>query len=398
MASVLETAQQRVAHTVEAVRGIGRLRELGLTDPRDPVGTVRTALDGRVFGPPATAIRRAARLFPDQQALADERGTLTYRELEDRSNALARGLQRAGVKPGTVVGVLARDHRGLVLTMSALGKLGARMALMNTGFAKPQFAQVCERENVRVVLHDSEFLGLLDALPANLTRILTWVDEGTEIPSGVTTLDDLIAANAATPLPAPKKAGGFIILTSGTTGLPKGAPRDHTSPLATVQMVDRIDFPHRGTMVIVSPIFHSTGFATWLAGCAFGNKVVVARRFDAEQTLRLIAEHKAEMLVAVPTMLHRMVELDKKIRDKYDTSSLKGIVLAGSALSPSSRSAPPRCSARSSTTCTAPPNARSRRWPGRRISRSHPVPPDAPRSPARWRCSTTTRSASTPRT
>ncbi|MEC3916370.1 acyl-CoA synthetase [Nocardia sp. CDC160] len=334
MASVVEKAQQRVAHTAEAVRGLRRLRELGLTDPRRPVDTVRTALEGRVFGPPATAVRRAARMWPDRPAVADERGELTYRELDEQSNAVARGLQRLGVKPGTVVGVLSRDHRGLLLTMVALGKLGARLALMNTGFAKPQFAQVCERENVKAVLHDSEFIGLLDALPPELTRVLTWVDEGTEIPAGATTLDALIAANAKTPLPAPKKPGGFIILTSGTTGLPKGAPRERTGPLATVQMVDRIDFPQGGTMVIVSPIFHSTGFGTWLAGTAFGNKVVTTRRFDPEGTLRLIAEHRAEMLVAVPTMLHRMVELDKTIRDKYDTSSLKGIVIAGSALSP----------------------------------------------------------------
>ncbi|MGW4118155.1 acyl-CoA synthetase [Nocardia sp. NPDC004711] len=334
MASVLHSARQRMAHTGAALKGLRRLRELGLSDPTDPVETVRLLRDARVFGPPATAVRRAARLFGDRPALADERGELTYRELDERSNALARGLQRNGVRPGTVVGVLARDHRGLVLTMAALGKLGARLALMNTGFAKPQFAQVCERENVRVVLHDSEFLGLLDALPEDLPRILTWVDEGTEIPSGAKTLDELIAANAPTPLPAPKQPGGFIILTSGTTGLPKGAPRERTGPLSTVQMVDRIDFPQQGTMVIVSPIFHSTGFATWLTACAFGNKVVMARRFDAERTLRLIAEHRADMLVAVPTMLHRIVELDKEIRQQYDTSSLTGIVLAGSALSP----------------------------------------------------------------
>ena len=63
--------------------------------------------------------------------------------------------------------------------MAACGKLGARLVLMNTGFAKPQFADVCERENVKAVLHDSEFSDLLDALPADLPRVLTWVDEGT---------------------------------------------------------------------------------------------------------------------------------------------------------------------------------------------------------------------------
>ncbi|OZV66262.1 acyl-CoA synthetase, partial [Neisseria gonorrhoeae] len=183
------------------------------------------------------------------------------------------------------------------------------LVLMNTGFAKPQFAQVCDREGVKVVLHDSEFIGLLDALPADMPRVLTWVDEGAEIPDGAQTLDAIVAANSTEPLPAPSKAGGSVILTSGTTGLPKGAPRSSVSPLATAQIIDRIPFPRKGTMVIVSPIFHSTGWATYTVGAALGNKVVTARRFNAERTLQLIAEHKADMLVAVPTMLHRIVEL-----------------------------------------------------------------------------------------
>ena len=62
-------------------------------------------------------------------------------------------------------------------------------------------------------------------------------------------------------------------------------------------------------MVIVSPIFHGTGLATYLVGAALGNKIVTTRRFKPEGTLQLIADHRADMLVAVPTMLHRMVEL-----------------------------------------------------------------------------------------
>jgi fatty-acyl-CoA synthase len=108
--------------------------------------------------------------------------------------------------------------------MAGCGKLGARLVLMNTGFAKPQFAEVCAREGVKVVMHDSEFLGLLDALPPELPRIITWVDEGAAVPDGAQTLDDIVAANSTEPLPPPSKPGGSVILTSGTTGLPKGAP------------------------------------------------------------------------------------------------------------------------------------------------------------------------------
>ncbi|MGW5917413.1 acyl-CoA synthetase [Nocardia fluminea] len=323
-----------LSHLLESVKAIGVLRSRGVSDPKTPLETLRTMKESKIYGPQATLVRHSARVAPDQVALVDERGELTYRQLDEQSTAIARGLREAGIGEGTVIAVLARDHRGLIMSMIAAGKLGARIALMNTGFAKPQFAEVCERENVRAVLHDSEFLGLLDALPADLPRYLTWVDEGTELPAGATTFDDLIANNSTEDLPAPSKPGGFIILTSGTTGLPKGAPRTKVTPMATAQFVDRVPFPKRGTAMIVSPIFHSTGLGTWLVNTILSNKIVMRRRFDAEATLAAIAEHKVEMLVCVPTMLHRMTELPADVRAKYDLSSLKVILFAGSALTP----------------------------------------------------------------
>ncbi|MFC8380511.1 acyl-CoA synthetase [Nocardia sp. NPDC057272] len=323
-----------LSHLLESVKAIGVLRARGVSDPKTPLETLRTMKESKIYGPQATLVRHSARVAPDQVALVDERGELTYRELDEQSTAIARGLREAGIGEGTVIAVLARDHRGLIMSMIAAGKLGARIALMNTGFAKPQFAEVCARENVRAVLHDSEFLGLLDALPADLPRYLTWVDDGTELPAGATTFDDLIANNSTEDLPAPSKPGGFIILTSGTTGLPKGAPRTKVTPMATAQFVDRVPFPKRGTAMIVSPIFHSTGLGTWLVNTILSNKIVMRRRFDAEATLAAIAEHKVEMLVCVPTMLHRMTELPADVRAKYDLSSLKVILFAGSALTP----------------------------------------------------------------
>ncbi len=334
MADVMAGIRQKFQQVSEAGRAVKRLVDTGIIDLKDLGSGVQTAKLARVYGPQATMAIQGGRKYSTLPAVVDERGTLTYKQVDDQSWALAHGLQQLGVSQGSVVGVLCRDHRGLVITMAACGKLGARMVLMNTGFAKPQFAEVCEREKVTVVLHDSEFLGLLDALPSNLPRVLTWVDEGVEPPAGTQVLADIIATNSTEPLPPPSKAGGSVILTSGTTGLPKGAPRDTVSPLATAQIIDRIPFPRKGTMVIVSPIFHSTGWATYTVGAALGNKVVTARRFKAEGALKLIADHKADMLVAVPTMLHRMVELPPDVIAKYDTSSLKVILIAGSALSP----------------------------------------------------------------
>jgi fatty-acyl-CoA synthase len=331
---MIDGVRRKLQHIGESGRAVQRLLASGILDVRDLKSSVDAAKLSPVYGPQATMTILGGRRYADLPAIVDERGTLTYADVDNRSWALALGLNKLGVAQGSVVGVLCRDHRGLVTTMAACGKLGARMVLMNTGFAKPQFAEVCAREGVTVVLHDSEFIGLLDALPPDMPRVLTWVDEGAELPAGAQTLDDIVTTNSTDPLPAPEKSGGSVILTSGTTGLPKGAPRDSVNPLATAQIVDRIPFPRKGTMVIVSPIFHSTGWATYTVGAALGNKVVTARRFKAEATLKLIAENRADMLVAVPTMLHRIVELGPEVIAKYDTSSLKVILIAGSALSP----------------------------------------------------------------
>jgi fatty-acyl-CoA synthase len=334
MAQALGGIRQKLSLAAETAKAVKRLCDTGIIDLSNLGVTLQTVKNSRVYGPQATMAIQGGAKYSSLPAFVDERGTLTYKQVDDMSSALARGLKKLGVDEGAVMGLLCRDHRGLIIAMASCGKLGARLVLMNTGFAKPQFAEVCERENVKVVLHDSEFLGLLDALPAELPRLLTWVDEGTGLPDGVPTIDSIIATNSTEPLPPPTKPGGSVVLTSGTTGLPKGAPRTKLSPLATAQLIDRVPFPRRGTMVVVSPIFHSTGLATFLVGAALGNKIVTTRRFDPEVALKLIADHKADMLVAVPTMLHRMVELAPDVIAKYDASTLKVILISGSALTP----------------------------------------------------------------
>jgi len=334
MADILSELRQKVSRVTGMANAVKRLHDTGIIDLANLGVTLQTMKNSRVYGPQATMTIQGGRKYPSLPAVVDERGTANYKQVDDMSTALAHGLKRLGIDQGLVVGVLCRDHRGLIIAMAACGKLGARLVLMNTGFAKPQFAQVCERENVKAVLHDSEFMGLLDALPADMPRLLTWVDDGTHPPTDTPTIDGVIATNGTEPLPPPTKPGGVVDLTSGTTGLPKGAPRAKVPPLATAGLVDRVPFPREGTMVIVSPIFHGTGLATYLVGASLGNKIVTTRRFTPEGTLKLVADHKADMLVAVPTMLHRIVQLRPDIIAAYDTSSLKTIAVAGSALTP----------------------------------------------------------------
>ena len=165
MSDGLTGIRQKLGHAAQMAKAVKRLRDTGILDLGNLGVTLETARNAGVYGAPATMAIQGGRKYPTLAAVVDERGTLTYRQVDDASTALARGLNRLGVAAGSVVGLLCRDHRGLIIAMAACGKLGARTVLMNTGFAKPQFTDVCERENVKAVLHDSEFSDLLGALP-----------------------------------------------------------------------------------------------------------------------------------------------------------------------------------------------------------------------------------------
>lgn len=272
----------------------------------------------------------AAGCYGDTPALTDDAGTASYQDLERASNALARGLSRRGIGAGSSVGILERNHRGLLLALGAVGKIGARAVLLNTGFAAPQLADVCARETVSSVIADGEFAALLDALPADVDRIIGWADGRMKAP----TLDTLAMDEWTDPLPAPGRLGGMVLLTSGTTGTPKGAPRDKVSPLQSAQLLDRIPWPANSTYCVAAPMFHATGLATCSLGLALGNRVVLARRFEPEATLASIDDYGASALILVPTMLQRILDLGPDVLARYDTSSLRVVFAAGSALSP----------------------------------------------------------------
>ncbi|MFZ2173772.1 MAG: acyl-CoA synthetase, partial [Rhodococcus sp. (in: high G+C Gram-positive bacteria)] len=253
-------------------------------------------------------------------------------DIEAQSNALVRAWQAEGITPGSVMGCMCRNHRGLVLTMLAAAKNGTKLVLMNTGFARPQLVDVATREQVKAFVYDDEFAAVAAALPEGTIRYRAWADSDTV--SQVRNLDDLMEGRDRRSAPPPSTEGGFVLLTSGTTGTPKGAPRGHTSPLASAQFLDRVPLRPGQTMLMAAPAFHGTGVSQFALALALQQTVVMERKFDPENTLRLIEKHRCDTLVVVPTMLQRIVDLGPEVLSRYDTSSLKIIFAAGSALSP----------------------------------------------------------------
>jgi fatty-acyl-CoA synthase len=327
----LDMAWQQFLRLPTTAREAGVLLRTGLAPVTRPQDMVSALLNMRNWGMVAGAIRIAAHRDPDMLGLVDELGELTFRELDERSNALARAWQDEGLSDTSVIAVLCRDHRGLVETMFAAGKLGAKLLLMNTGFAKPQFAEVVEREGADVLVYDEEFADILGNVPDSVPRYLAWTDGDA---GEHRTLEELIKSASTEDLPRPKTVGGLVLLTSGTTGTPKGAARQVSSPFAAAQFLDRVPLGLNERTFFGAPLFHGTGLSQFLLTLALGSTTITRRKYDPRKTLEMVEKYKCETLVLVPTMLQRMLELDDDEITKYDTSSLKIIFLAGSALAP----------------------------------------------------------------
>src|SRR5581483_5764113 len=152
-----------------------------------------------------------------------------------------------------------------------------------TGFAKPQFAQVAEREGVSALVYDEEFTDILGEVPASVPRYLAWVDD--ESSAEHDTLESLVSGASTEGLPRPRTVGGLVLLTSGTTGTPKGAPRQVNSPFAAAQFLDRIPLRPGERTFFGAPLFHGTGFSQFLLTIALGSTTILRRRFDPKATL-----------------------------------------------------------------------------------------------------------------
>ena len=321
--SALAARASGVATTVRVLGGAGVIR------PYAP----RTLFDiGRVVlrwgtGPAGGFATLAARA-PHQVGVVDELGELTWGELHRRSNSLARALAERGVGEGDSVAVMCRNHRGFIDASIAVAKLGADILYLNTAFAGPQLVDVLEREAPSMVIHDEEFTGLLAGAHVE-RRVLAWTDGDA---TGAETLEQLVAAYDEGDLQPPQRHARIVILTSGTTGAPKGAPRKEAGIDAAVSLLSRMPLHAGWRTHIAAPLFHTWGFAHLALAMLLGSTVVLRRTFDPATALRTAQEERCQSMVVIPVMLQRMLALDPDQLAGIDLSRVKVVASSGSAL------------------------------------------------------------------
>jgi fatty-acyl-CoA synthase len=279
---------------------------------------------------PAAGYMSGVARYPDRISIIDELGSLTFKDVNERTNRLASALSDRGVGEGDGVAIMARNHRYFIEATVAISKLGADSLYMNTAFSAPQLAEVAEREKPKAIIYDEEFAELIEEAGKRRKRFVAWTDsEDPDDPS----LEDLIAeGDPEDPVP-PEREGRAVILTSGTTGTPKGASRGNTESLdPAVSFLSKIPLKAEQTTHIAAPLFHSWGFAHFTMGLFLGSTYVLRRKFDPEACLAEVDKHNCYSLAVVPVMMKRILELPEEARRKYELSSLQVVAASGSAL------------------------------------------------------------------
>ena len=184
----------------------------------------------------------------------------------------------------------------------AANRIGADVLLLNTSFAGPALAEVVHREGV-------DRSSMTRSSPTRWTgrwrkrRTPPALSPGTEHPENHDrTVEKLIAAHAGERPATANRKGKLILLTSGTTGTPKGAARSGGGPGELQAMLDRVPWRAEETIVVVAPMFHAWGFSQLVFAASLSCTVVTRRKFDPEATLELIDRHQATGLCVVPVI------------------------------------------------------------------------------------------------
>lgn len=293
----------------------------GLLTPPAPLAGFRLLREARRGGTnPYTLLAVTTARWPDRTAIVDDDGALTYRQLQDTTESLARRLAADGVAPGQTVGVMCRNGRGFVAGVFAAAVLGADVVPMSTEFRSDALAAALQAHRISTVVADDEFAERVRSADASVAAV---------DPARVGT-DEGARPDVATP-------GRIVLLTSGTTGKPKGVPRTPQLRSAVgvwVTILDRTRLRTGSRISVAMPMFHGLGLGMLMLTFALGGTLLTRREFDAEGALAQASLHRADAFTAVPVVLARILELPEQVRARNPLPYLRTVISSGDRLDP----------------------------------------------------------------
>jgi fatty-acyl-CoA synthase len=328
--------QQYAERGASELHYLRKIIESGTFRLENPLNYAAMAADIGKWGEIGMLPAFNARRTPDRAAIIDDEGSFTYKELDEAANAVAHALLAKGVRGGDGVAILARNHRWFAVAQFGCARVGARIILLNSSFSGPQIKEVSDREGAKLIIYDDEYTEDVSKAdpPLGKLRALGSTPDSDESPGSTDeTLANLVAANSKAPAPKASKHSSIIILTSGTTGTPKGANRSLPPTLAPIGgILSHVPFKANEVTSLPAPMFHALGFLHATIGMFLGSTLVLHSKFKPDQVFEDIEKHKVTAVVVVPVMLSRMLDALEKLDTKPDLSSLRIIFVSGSAL------------------------------------------------------------------
>lgn len=265
----------------------------------------------------AGLIHLSALRYPERLALVDDDGELTFAELRDQTVRLAKAMKDRGMDSKSRFGIIARNGRGIIIPMAVKGLLGSEIMLLNIGSSAHQIQGLMDENEIDYLFVDSEFL---DRVPADLQGtkvIVTHVDDDAnrpEVPEDYMFMSDLIAEGGSSELEEKPEQARIVIMSSGTTGIPKGVLRNEPKTPATLGAItDRI--PWRRNLVVhqAASMFHAWGWANVLIATVTGATLVTQRKYDPKRAIDQFEKYGVEGLVSAAIFLRMLKdELDKQ--------------------------------------------------------------------------------------
>lgn len=260
--------------------------------------------------------------------MGDSGATLSYRELEHRSNRIARMFRARGLHTGDHVALLFDNTIDLFPIVWAAQRSGLYYTPVNWHLSEAEATYIVENCEARLLLYSPGLEGLAAAIGRahpGLERIASG-----DTP-GAPSLPDLVQAVSTEPI-EDEAEGYYMFYSSGTTGRPKGIlPEISGLPFGGGLPIDHrmaagFGFGRETVYLSPGPIYHAAPLAWTIGTIRNGGTAVVMEKFDAENALRLIERYRISHGQFVPTMFVRMLKLPEEVRRRYDVSSLRAVI------------------------------------------------------------------------
>jgi acyl-CoA synthetase (AMP-forming)/AMP-acid ligase II len=273
---------------------------------------------------------------PAKLAVIDDRPgesvvSWTYAQLEAEANRLANVLASLGVGQGEKVIWCGPNSPQVVAVINATRKLGAVAVPLNYRLTAAEARYIVIHSDARAAYVDAEYAHLMpaphDGDAGNLRHVLIY---GGAAPAGMLGGDLVDRAPAGPPARQTEGTSATMIYTSGTTGKPKGAYRKMTDQSTAVALIGFIGYTPDDVYLTSGPLYHSGPLAFMGAGLTLGQTIIIQRKFDPEDWLRLVDRYEVSSTFSAPPLIRLVCALPTEVKARYDRSSMR-IMLANAA-------------------------------------------------------------------